>query len=721
MAHIAAWWRIKEMFSGKLKEQYEGNAKAVSDSIFSLRSMLEFDAGIELDSNPSRYAMCAIFKYFKAKKTTNETDISNLRQAQQTLEKNGFLCVRIKLSGQWWKETSEPVLAINNDNKLVAFIPDWFGYKMVDPADGKSKYFKACDAANLQANALNISRNLPKKAISKKELIRYSFSIIPTKGLITTIVMCLITALLCLCVPIATKSIFSEVIPSGLPKSILPICGFLLATSISSILFQLCRNFALARCKDKINLVLQSALMNRLLYLPSSFFKKYSSGNLGMRILSANNIYQLITNQLLTGMASAVFSVMFIAIALMYSKPMLIVLGYMVVFAILEAYFLFSSMRKKASNAIPNAIRAQDFAYNSILGIQKIKNSRAEHRAFAQWASRYSKSEAFDKYGKFTTLVLCNTCSFLAYLIAWKSNIPISDYIAFMSAFGIMSFAIAEAMPFASTIASLSPYLDMLEPILSAEPEDIHDYPTVEEINGTIEINHISFQYSSNSPKILDDVSIHIPAGQNVALVGKSGCGKSTLMRLLLGFEEAQSGSIFYGQYNISKINLGSLRQFVGFCPQSMQIFPGTISENIRFASIDCTEEEIWRAASIACLDEDIMKMPDRLETRIGEGGSGLSGGQCQRLLIARAVINHPKVLFLDEATSALDNITQRNVVNNLSQIGCTRIAIAHRLSTVMNCDRIIVMDKGKIIEDGTPQQLLEMKGFFYELNKKQM
>lgn len=271
------------------------------------------------------------------------------------------------------------------------------------------------------------------------------------------------------------------------------------------------------------------------------------------------------------------------------------------------------------------------------------------------------------------------------------------------------------------TLAQTIPVVKLVMPLLDCEPEVNKDHILVSNITGSIDLNHVTFSYASNSRKILDDVSLHIRSGENVGLVGASGCGKSTLMRIMLGFEKPSVGSVFYGQYNLESVNMGSLRQYVGYCPQAMQVFPGTIADNIRLAKPTATDEEVWEAARIASLDEDIKRMPLQMDTPLGEGGSGLSGGQCQRLLIARSVINRPKVLFFDEATAALDNITQHNVVQNLAKFGCTRISIAHRLSTIMDCDRIIVLDKGKIVEEGSPKELFEKQGFFYNLSKRQM
>lgn len=563
--------------------------------------------------------------------------------------------------------------------------------------------------------------------LSTKEFLKYAVRSVPTVNYILAVIACAVATLLSLLVPVANKIMFSEVVPSGLTNGILPICGLLLGAGVSSVLFTIVRNIVIAMVRDKMNSNLQPALFARLLTLPSSFFRKHSSSDLSSRVLATNNIYQLLTNQLLSMMAASIFSVLYILIAFMYAKDMLALVTIIFVLYILIYVILIRKYSAEFADKIPNAVKAQDFTYGTITGIHKIKNNRAELRAYSQWAERYSKSEEITantsfilRYGKIFGSAIFSFGNLFVWITAWRSNMAVSDFVAFMSAFGVMQTTLFTLTTQLQNIAQIIPYVNLLEPILETEPEFNADSIPVSNITGAIDINHVSFRYDDKSPLILDDVSLHIPAGQNVGLVGSSGCGKSSLMRIMLGFEKPTSGSVFYGQYNLENVNMGSMRQFIGYCPQFMQVFPGTISENIRLAAPMASDEEVWEAARIASLDEDIRKMPLQMETTLGEGGSGLSGGQCQRLLIARAIINRPKILFFDEATSALDNITQKNVINNLSDFGCTRISIAHRLSTIMECDRVIALDKGKIIEDGTPQELMEKKGFFYKLSIRQ-
>ena len=239
-------------------------------------------------------------------------------------------------------------------------------------------------------------------------------------------------------------------------------------------------------------------------------------------------------------------------------------------------------------------------------------------------------------------------------------------------------------------------------------------------LSGRIELSHVSFRYSDNMPMVLDDLSLRIRPGEYVALVGRTGCGKSTLIRLLLGFEKPQKGAVLFDGHDLNTIDLRSLRRSIGTVMQDGKLFQGSIFENIAISAPDLTEEEAWQAAELAGLADDIRDMPMGMHTMISEGSGGISGGQKQRLMIARAVAPKPKLLIFDEATSALDNITQKKVSESLNGLKCTRLVIAHRLSTIRQCDRILVLDGGKIIESGTYDELIARNGFFAELVSRQ-
>ena len=260
----------------------------------------------------------------------------------------------------------------------------------------------------------------------------------------------------------------------------------------------------------------------------------------------------------------------------------------------------------------------------------------------------------------------------------------------------------------------------MAEPILKTEPETTENKTMVTSLKGNIELSNVYFRYTDNMPYVVDGMSLKIKAGEYIAIVGTTGCGKSTLMRLLLGFETPEKGAIYYDGKDMSKLDLRSLRRRIGAVTQDGSLFQGDIYSNIVISAPQLTLDEAWEAAEMAGIAESIRSMPMGMQTIISEGQGGISGGQKQRLMIARAVAPKPKVLMFDEATSALDNKTQKQVSDALDSLKCTRIVIAHRLSTIRNCDRILVLDKGRIIEDGTYDELIAKKGFFAELVERQ-
>jgi len=269
-------------------------------------------------------------------------------------------------------------------------------------------------------------------------------------------------------------------------------------------------------------------------------------------------------------------------------------------------------------------------------------------------------------------------------------------------------------------VAAIRPVLEMAEPILKAEPEVSADKAPVTSVSGSIELSHVSFRYEEHAPWVLRNLSLKIRAGEYVAIVGRTGCGKSTLVRLLLGFEKPQNGAVYYDGRDLDTIDPRSLRRKMGVVTQDGQLFQGDIFANITISAPQLTLEEAWEAAEIAGIAQDIRDMPMGMQTLISEGQGGVSGGQKQRIMIARAVAPKPKILIFDEATSALDNVTQKQVSDALDKLKCTRIVIAHRLSTIRHCDRILVLDGGRIVEQGNYEELIEKNGMFADLVARQ-
>jgi ABC-type bacteriocin/lantibiotic exporter with double-glycine peptidase domain len=424
---------------------------------------------------------------------------------------------------------------------------------------------------------------------------------------------------------------------------------------------------------------------------------------------------------------TAVFSLVYIGQIFAYASALaapalavtLLTLGFSVLTALLQMGI--------TEKQLAEAGKESGLVYALINGVAKIKNAGAEKRAFAKWSKQYVNEAQYiyqpplylKLSGVVTTAISLIGTIFL-YRAALRAEVTVADYMAFNSAYGMVSGAFASLAGIAITVSRIRPVLKMVQPLFETAPEVDTSRHVVTRLRGTIELNNVSFRYQENSPNVLDNLSLKIPAGQYVAIVGKTGCGKSTLMRILLGFETPQKGAVYYDGRDLASMDLKSLRQKIGVVMQNGKLFQGDIYSNITISAPWLTLEQAWEAAETAGMAEDIRQMPMGMNTLISEGQGGISGGQRQRLMIARAIAPKPKILMFDEATSALDNITQKKVSEALDQLKCTRIVIAHRLSTIRHCDRIIVLDAGKIVEDGSYDELAARGGYFSQLVERQ-
>ena len=382
---------------------------------------------------------------------------------------------------------------------------------------------------------------------------------------------------------------------------------------------------------------------------------------------------------------------------------------------------------KEAREYMKGAAEESGVSYALISGIQKIKLSGAEKRAFAKWAKIYASGaeieynpRLFLKINPAITLAVSLLGTVMLYYLAATGGVSPSAYLAFTAAYGAVTGAFTAFSGIALSAAQIQPILEMAEPILQEEPETAEGKEIVTNLSGSIEISNLSFRYGDTQPYVINGLDVKIRAGEYVAIVGKTGCGKSTLLRLLLGFETPEKGAIYYDRKDMRSLDLGSLRRKMGVVTQDGSLFHGDIYSNITVSAPHLSLDDAWDAAEKAGIADDIRAMPMGMNTLISEGQGGISGGQRQRIMIARAIAPKPKLLIFDEATSALDNKTQKQVSEALDQMGCTRLVIAHRLSTIRHCDRILVLDGGRIIENGTYDALIEKGGAFAELVARQ-
>ena len=406
--------------------------------------------------------------------------------------------------------------------------------------------------------------------------------------------------------------------------------------------------------------------------------------------------------------------------------PAVVFLVLKILLSIIGAIFYSNNEAK----SIEVEMDSTNLLYASIRGIQKIKGMGAQKHIYSKWAELYRKTlqytykqPFFLKYqgALISAVSTCATITLMA--VSSKYNISREDYMTFVSSYTLIITVVSSLTDMMQNLFLMKILSDNVQPIFAAETEQTESLEYVKNITGRIKIENVHFKYPESQKGCLDGVSIDIKRGEKLAIVGESGCGKSTLLKLLIGFEKPDEGMIYYDDRAINSVNLKSLRRNIGSVFQFSKVFPGTISSNVTFtASGEVSEDKIWEAVDMAVIGDYIRELPLKLDTEISESNScGFSGGQRQRILIARSLINNPKVLILDEATSALDNITQDKVLDNINKLNMTVIMVAHRLSTVVNFDRIIMMDAGKIVEEGTYKELMDKNGRFAELVKKQL
>ncbi|MBS7525363.1 NHLP bacteriocin export ABC transporter permease/ATPase subunit [Fusibacter paucivorans] len=642
---------------------------------------------------------------------------------------SGIMKRRVELTGKWWRETTGPILASDMSGEAVALMPTGFGgYRFYHSEMEKIVRVNAGNAALFDVDAFTFYAALPNKSLKIIDLIRFMLSQLNASDIVLLLLMCLSVSLLGLFTPFVNQQVFNNIIPSGTKGDVAPIAILLAGAAFGTACFQMSRNMILMRLKEKVVIAVQSATMARLYALPTSFFKKYAAGEMSKRVMSINEMSIKLSDTVLSSLLTALFAIVYI-FQMAYFAPMLMptaigVLFWMFAFSIWIGMLQQRLLKKR----LKASAKLEGMVFGLFSGVQKIKLAGAEKRAFSKWASQYRVQGTLDfappmilRIQKALSGMLVLAGTIAIYYKSAVEGVSVSNFIAFQVSYGIVSSAIMALANAAMTLASIKPLMDMVEPILEAVPEVNAQKIQVTSLSGKIELSNVSFKYDTDGPTILKNIQLQVQPGEYMAIVGGSGSGKSTLMRLLLGFELPTAGAVYYDDNDLSSLDIQSVRRQIGTCLQDGKLFAGELFSNIIVSAPWATLEDAWAAAEMAGLADDIKAMPMGMNTMISEGSGNVSGGQKQRILIARALITKPNILYFDEATSALDNITQKVVTDQLNALGCTRIVIAHRLSTVKDCDRIVVLEKGEIVEMGTYQSLMAKRGRFYELAIRQI
>ncbi len=671
-----------------------------------------------------------ILKYYKVKPQEVPDTVKGLDDHLEfLLRPHGIMRRNVQLDKGWYRHAIGAMLGRRRDDgSVVALIPRGLtGYAYFDAAQARWIRITRQTEALFDDEAICFYKPFPLRKLTVPALMRYIVDGLDTADLVLVALSALAVSLVGLLTPRLTNLLFGQVAHSGSLRLLLAITSFMISVSVSQLLLQSVSSLLTERIHTKLNLSVQAATMMRILSLPADFFKQHSSGELASRAQHIQNLCRMLVSAALNTGLTSVFSLLYITQIFAFA-PTLVVPALTIILVTL-AFTIITTLYQTKITQKQMELSAQEsgMSYALITGIQKIKLSGAEKRAYARWSDLYARQVAalynppmFLRANAALSTAISLTGTLVMYYMAIRSDMGVADYYAFNSAYGMVSGAFLSLSGIAMTIAQFKPVMTMAKPLLEAVPEVSEGKQVIDRITGAIEVNNVSFRYREDMPLILDNLSLKIRPGQYVALVGATGCGKSTLMRILLGFEKPQKGAVYYNGKDLNTIDLKSLRRKIGVVMQNGKLFQGDIFSNITISAPNLTVDQAWEAVEMAGVAEDIRRMPMGMHTIISEGSGGISGGQRQRLLIARAIAPKPKVLMFDEATSALDNITQKTVSDSLEKLKCTRIVIAHRLSTIRRCDRIIYLEKGKIVEDGTYDELIALNGRFAELVERQ-
>jgi NHLM bacteriocin system ABC transporter ATP-binding protein len=643
-----------------------------------------------------------------------------------------FRTREISLNGKWYRQDGGPILGyLKEDGRPVALLPRTpSSYILYDPTNGYQCPVNKKVASQIREEGVVLFRPFEQKKIGLKELMIFGVQSCWKQDLFRIAIMGAFGGILGTAVPLATGLVFDYVIPEGDIGALLQIGLILCVSALATMLFQLTRALATQRMEGKMDGALQAAVWDRLLSLPVPFFKQYSSGDLAMRAMGISQIRMILSGTTLNSILSGIFSVFTFVVLFYYNSRLAMVAALLVLLSILVMALLAARKVKYEHKVLAASNRITGLLVQLIGSVTKLKIAGAQSRAFSRWANEFKEQCRLTLCRERISNVLAvfyTAFPVLAGMIIFyiqasgEASMSASRFIGFYSAF--VSFMLS-LVGLANSIIGANlviPLYKRAKPILETLPEDDDNKLSPGTLTGEIEVSHVSFRYQSDGPLVLQDVSFRIEEGDYVALVGTSGCGKSTLLRILLGFETPETGNIYYNGQDLSKVDVRAVRRQLGVVLQNGQLMTGSIFNNIVGTNPYLSMDDAWEAAAMAGIEEDIKEMPMGMHTTISEGASTISGGQKQRIMIARAIVNKPRIIYFDEATSALDNTTQAIVSSSLDNLKSTRIVIAHRLSTIRNCNKILVMDQGRIVEQGTYQELMERDGVFASLARRQM
>lgn len=636
----------------------------------------------------------------------------------------------VRLDGRWWRVNTGPLVGHRaKSGAPVALLWRRGRYEAVNPATGARIRIGKDNAEEFEPRAVMFYRPLPERPMTAWRLLL--FSLRSTRADVRNLLLSgLVTVGLGGLVPIATGQVLGVYVPNAETGLIVQVALAVMITSIVTAAFMLLQNLTILRMEGRIESTLQPAVWDRLLRLPTKFFTERSTGELASAAMGVSAIRRVLSGLGPVAVQASTVGAMNLGLLLWFSVPLALaaIAMLIVIAAVFLGMGLWQLRWQRRLVELGNKLNNQ--AFQTLRGLPKLRVAAAESFAYAAWAREFARSrELQQRAGRIkniTTVLdavylpLCSLTMFMLLAGPARGSMSAGEFLTFNTAVTMLLTSVTQVTGALVSVAAVLPMFEQIKPVFDEAPEVRGVSAQPGELSGGIEARKLSFRYTDDGPLVLDDVSLQVRPGEFVAIVGPSGCGKSTLLRLLIGFDKPVSGSVLYDGQDLAALDQAAVRRQCGVVLQNAQPLTGSILDCICGAE-SFSQEEAWEAAEMAGLAEDIKRMPMGLHTMIS-GGGAISGGQRQRLMIAQALVRRPRILFFDEATSALDNETQRTVIESTRRLSASRLVIAHRLSTVMDADRVLVMSDGRIVEQGPPAELLaDPGGRLHELVRRQM
>lgn len=666
-------------------------------------------------------------------------ELGELQLINQVSHLAGLQMRKVQLQRGWDEQDNGPLLAYYGpDRHPVALLPvSPKSYQLFLPGDAVGRTLTKADLPAIQSQAYTFYASLLTKSVTLTEWIKFSLQKCWPRDYVSIVLTSLIAGIIPMLTPFVTNTIFSDLIPIGDRHGHVMVIQVMMVAALASTGVSLTRGIAIMRLKGRTRLAAEAALWLRLLSLPSAFFRKYEAGDLALRLNSINMVSMVLSNSTVSTIFNGILSVFSLAMMLYYSWKLGLISLLLLFLYVAVVSFLVWKMIANKRQMMEASGKVAGQVLQILNGLTKFRMQGAETQAFYLWAKDFGAEWKWNRAVRWNTnwLEVVNSLQpvLLSMLIFYLTMywleagdkektqfISQADFLSFNAAMAGFNAAVIGMIPVFSQLMDLVPTLERLKPILETAPEVSEEKIEAGELTGRVEVNNLSFRYAPEKPLVLENISITIKPGQFVAIVGSSGSGKSSLLRLLLGFEQPETGAVYFDGQDLAEISVKSVRSQMGVVLQHGQLMAGDIYGNI-VGSLPLSLDDAWVAAEMVGLADDIRAMPMGMHTMISEGASNISGGQRQRVLIARSIVNRPRIIVFDEATSALDNRTQAIVTESLEKLKATRIIVAHRLSTICNADYIYVLDKGRIAENGTFDQLMKSDGIFAAMAKRQL